>query len=123
VECRTHGCKHLAQAHANWWVSRFKLNIPEFQEDLQSKEFLDWVLAVEEVLEFNRVLDELRISLVVHTFWGRVAAWWQQLKQSRVQQGKLKINSWEKLLKYMQVAFLPHNYIMGQKSLNWGLCL
>ena len=77
------------------------------------------MLAVEEVLEFNRVPDELRVSLVVRTLWGIVAAWWKQLKQSRVRQSKLKINSWEKLLKYMQVAFLPHNYIMGQKLLNW----
>ena len=41
VECQTHGSQHLAQAHANWRVSRFKLNIPEFQRDLQPKEFLD----------------------------------------------------------------------------------
>jgi predicted alpha/beta hydrolase family esterase len=45
---------------------------------------MDWVLAVEEVFEFNGVPDERRVSLVVHTFGGRVAAWWQQLKQNRV---------------------------------------
>jgi hypothetical protein len=30
TERQTHGCQHLAQAHANWWVSRFKLKIPKF---------------------------------------------------------------------------------------------
>jgi hypothetical protein len=41
-------------------------------------------------------------SLWWYTHSGRrVAAWWQQLKQSRVRQGQLKINSWEKLLKKM----------------------
>jgi hypothetical protein len=70
---------------------------------------LDWVLVVEEVFEFNGV----------HTFQGRVAAWWQQLKQNRKRQGKLKINSWEHLLKKMRVAFLPHNYIMERQSQNW----
>jgi hypothetical protein len=59
------------------------------------------MLAVEEVFEFNEVPDEQQVSLVVHTFRGRVAAWWQQLKQSKVRQGQLKINSWEKLLKKM----------------------
>jgi hypothetical protein len=54
-------------------VSRFELNIPEFKNssgfrsltpnleirrDLEPEELLDWVLAVEKVLEFNRVLDE-----------------------------------------------------------------
>jgi hypothetical protein len=74
AERGTHGHQHRAQAHANQWGNRFKLNIPEFQGDLQLEEFLDWVLAVEEVFEFNRVLDERRVSLVVHTFRGRVAA-------------------------------------------------
>jgi hypothetical protein len=57
--------------------------------------------------------------LVVHTFRKRVATWWQQWKKNQVQQGKLKINSWEHLLKKMRVAFLLHNYTMGQQSQNW----
>jgi hypothetical protein len=40
AECRTQGRQHLAQAHANRWVSRFKLDIQEFQGWLQPKEFL-----------------------------------------------------------------------------------
>jgi hypothetical protein len=55
-------------------VSRFELNILEFHRKFQPKEFLDWVLAVEEVFEFNEVPDEQRAFLVVHTFWGKVAA-------------------------------------------------
>jgi hypothetical protein len=51
------------------------------------------MLAVEKVFEFNGVPDEQRVSLVVHTFWGIVAAWWQYLKQRRRQQGKLKVSS------------------------------
>jgi hypothetical protein len=94
-------------------VSRFELKIPKFQGDQQlPKEFLDLVLAVEEVFEFNRVLEERRVSLVVHTFRERITAWLQQLKKNRKQQDKLKINSWENLLKKMKVAFLPHNYTM-----------
>jgi hypothetical protein len=59
-------------------VSRFELKIPKFRGDQQvPKEFLDWVLAVEEVFEFNGVPDEQQVSLVVHTFRGRVAEWWQ----------------------------------------------
>jgi hypothetical protein len=72
TDVRTHGCQHHAQAHANQWGNGFKLNIPEFQGDLQPKEFLDWVLAVEEVFEFNGVPDEQRVSSVVHTFRGRI---------------------------------------------------
>jgi hypothetical protein len=63
-------------------VSRFELNIPEFHRKFQPEEFLDWVLAVEKVFKFNGVPDELRVSLVLHTFREKVAAWWQQLKQN-----------------------------------------
>jgi hypothetical protein len=95
TERRTQGRQYLAQAPTNRRVSRFKLNILEFHRKFQPEEFLDWVLAVEEVFEFNGVVDKQRVSLMVHTFWGKVAAWWQQLKQNQVWKGKLKINSWD----------------------------
>jgi hypothetical protein len=46
---RVQGCQHLAQAPTNQWVSRFELKIPKFRGYQEPKEFLDWVLAVEEV--------------------------------------------------------------------------
>jgi hypothetical protein len=46
MEHRMQGCQHLAQANTNQRVSRFKLNIPNFQGNPQPKEFLDWVLDV-----------------------------------------------------------------------------
>jgi hypothetical protein len=77
------------------------------------------VLAVEGVFEFNGVPDEQQVSLVVHTFRGGVAEWWQQLKRDCKWQGKWKISSWEHLLKRMRVAFLPHNDIMERQPQNW----
>jgi hypothetical protein len=68
----------------NRLVKAFKLNILDFQGDLQPEEFLVWVLAVEEVLEFKGVPDEQQVFLEVRIFQGRVAAWWEQLKQTRV---------------------------------------
>ena len=50
-----HRHQHRVQAHANQWENRLKLNILEFQGDLEPEEFLDWVLAIEEVFEFNGV--------------------------------------------------------------------
>jgi hypothetical protein len=40
AECGTHGRQHHAQAHTHRRVSRFKLDISEFQGCFQSKEFL-----------------------------------------------------------------------------------
>jgi hypothetical protein len=67
-------------------------------------------VAVEEVIGFKRMPEDRRVSLVAAKFRGRAAAWWQQLNQSRIQQGKAKINNWVKLLKQMWLAFLPYNY-------------
>ena len=47
---------------------------------MHPEEFLDWVAAVEEILNFKRVPEDRRVSLVATKFWGRAAAWWQQLK-------------------------------------------
>jgi hypothetical protein len=45
-------------------VDGFKLNIPEFQGDLKPEKFLDWVVAVKEVLDFKEVPKDRRVSLV-----------------------------------------------------------
>jgi hypothetical protein len=39
-------------------VDGFKLNIPEFQGDLQLEEFMDHVAAVGKVLDFKEVLED-----------------------------------------------------------------
>jgi hypothetical protein len=114
-----HRHQPLVQAQANRWESGFKLDIPKFSGALQPEEFLDWIVAVEEVLDFKGVPEDRRVSLVMTKFWGRVTEWWQQLKTNCKRQGKLKINSWEHLLKKMRVAFLPHNYIVERQSQNW----
>jgi hypothetical protein len=87
---------------------------------MQPEEFLDWVTAVEEILEFKEVPNDKRVPLVATKFRGRAAAWWQQLKQTRAREGKAKITSWTRLLKKMRPAFLPHNYlrIMYQRLQN-----
>ena len=41
AERQTHGRHHHAQAHTTRWADGFKLNILEFQGNLQPKEFMD----------------------------------------------------------------------------------
>jgi hypothetical protein len=93
AEGRTHGRQHHAQAHATRWVDGFKLKILEFPGVLQPSDFWYWMLVVEEVFAVNGVADAQRVPLVVLTFRGVVAAWWQHLKQRRRRHGKRKIRS------------------------------
>jgi hypothetical protein len=74
VERGVHWHQPLVQALANRWESGFKLDILEFNGGLQPEEFLDWIAAVEEVLEFKGVPEDRRVSLVATKFRGRAAA-------------------------------------------------
>ena len=82
---------------------------------MQPEEFLDWVVAVEEILDFKGVLKDKWVSLVATKFRGRAGPWWQQLKQTWVWQGKLKITSWEKLLSKCSPLFCP--------TTTFGVCI
>lgn len=92
------------------WESSFRSEIPEFHGTLNPEDFIDWLNIVEEILEFRQVPDDARVSLVATRFKGRAMAWWQQLKESRRQENKSRIDSWERLTKHMRRGFLPFNY-------------
>lgn len=92
------------------WDSGFKLDIPEFSGTLKAEDFIDWLNIVEEVLDFKKVPDDGRVSLVATRFKGRAMAWWTQLKESRRNSRKSRIDSWEKMKKHMRRSFLPYNY-------------
>ncbi|CAA7052810.1 unnamed protein product [Microthlaspi erraticum] len=92
------------------WESGFKLDLPEYHGSLKGEELLDWIVALNEVLEFKEVPEDRRVSLVATKFRGKAAAWWIQLKTSRIRNGKDKIKTWEKLQKHLRQTFLPFNY-------------
>ena len=72
------------------WESAFKMEIPEFHDKVNAEEFLDWLVAVDEILKFKAVPDDRRASLVVTRFRGHAAAWWTQTKAQRARTGKPK---------------------------------
>jgi hypothetical protein len=78
---------------ANIWEARFELSILKFQCCLLVEEFLVWVASVDEILNFNDVHNDMRVSLVVTKFRERAIAKWLQLKQSKMHQGKTKVNN------------------------------
>ena len=77
---------------------------------MKPEEFLDWLSATEELLEFKSVHVNKRVPLVATRFGSRASAWWQQLKVQRANSRKSSVDAWEKLKKHMQRYFLPYNY-------------
>lgn len=98
-----------AAAH-NHWESGFKTDIPEFHGNSSAEELLDWIVTVEEILEFRRAPMERCVPVLTMRFRGRAAAWWTQLKTTRARLGKPKIMSWDKLSWKLKKTFLPYNY-------------
>ena len=75
------------------WESGLKINILEFHGGLLPEEFLDWVVTVEEILEFKEVPKERRVPLIATRFRRRADAWWQQSKLTKSRHGKQKIST------------------------------
>lgn len=84
------------------WEASFRLDIPEFHGGIRGDLLLDWIVSVEEILEFKRVPEDRRVPLVATKFRGHAASWWQQTKSTRSRNGKNAIQSWDKLKKKTQ---------------------
>lgn len=92
------------------WEYGFKVEMPEFHGGVRGEELLDWLVAVQEMLEFKRVPEERKVALVATKFRGKAASWWLQLKASRARAGKVNICTWAKLEKVLRKSFLPYNF-------------
>lgn len=105
---------------ARRWETGLKLLLTEFVGNLDLDAFVDWLTVVEEKLAFKDVPMERRVPLIFTRLHGRAAAWWQQSKVVRANQGKSWITTWEKLTRRLRAKFLPFNYhcILYQKLQN-----
>lgn len=79
------------------WDMGFRVEIPEFNGNLNTEEFLDWLSSIEEILEYKRVPGDQCVPLIASRFKNRAMAWWQQIKESRRRAGKPRIETWERL--------------------------
>lgn len=84
--------------------------IPEFHGGLKGDDLIDWLVSVEEILDFKQVPPARRVPLVAMRFRGHAATWWKQLKTTRSRTGKTPIQTWDKLTKHLRQTFMPHNY-------------
>ena len=92
------------------WISEIKVDIPEFHGGSQPEELLDWLVAVDEFIEFKEIPAHKQVPYATTRFRGYAASWWNQLKISRHRRGKDKIVSWDKLKKHMRKTFIPYNF-------------
>ncbi|XP_076895085.1 uncharacterized protein LOC143547575 [Bidens hawaiensis] len=103
------------------WDAGIRTDIPEFNgTSLDPEGFIDWLVIVEEVIEFRDVPENKRACLIATRLRGRASAWWKHLKMTRNRLGKSRIVTWAKMRKCLRDAFLPHNFqrLMYQRLQN-----
>ena len=77
----------------------FKVDIPKFEGKLDLDKFLDWLQAVERVLDYKEILDEKNVKLVAVNLRKYASTWWANVLSKRAKKGSGKVKSWKKMKK------------------------
>ena len=89
----------------------FKVDIPEFEGQLDPDHFIDWLQTVERVFEYKDIPDDKKVKLVALKLRRYASIWWQNVVSSRLRKGKGKIRTWLKMREKLKSKFLPSHYI------------
>ena len=89
----------------------FKVEIPEFEGQLNPDEFIEWMNTVERVFEYKDVPDDKKVKLVALKLRKYASIWWSNVVSKRARKGKDKIRSWRKMKEKLKTKFLPSHYL------------
>ena len=89
----------------------FKVDIPEFEGQLNPDDFLDWLHTVERVFDYKDIPDDKKVKLVALKLRKYASIWWSNVLTKRARKGKGKIRSWEKMKEKLKSKFLPVHYL------------
>jgi len=89
----------------------FKVDILEFEGQLEPDLFLDWLQTVERVFEFKDTTDETKVKLVALKLRKYASIWWSNVVIKRVRKGKGKTRTQVKMETKLKSKFLPPHYL------------
>ena len=89
----------------------FKVDIPEFEGQLDPNIFIDWLCTVERVFDYKDVPDEKKVKLVALKLRKYASIWWANVVAKRFRKGKSKIRSWDQMRDKLKDKFLPSHYL------------
>lgn len=85
-------------------------SLPICSSILNGEEVLEWIEALNNYFEYKEVPEEKRVSLEKSRLKGSALLWWKVLQEERVNIGKKKISSWERMKNKIKDQFLPIDY-------------
>jgi len=87
-----------------------RIEAPEFDGHLKPEDYLEWVQAMEKIIEIKGYSREKAFRLAVLKLKQYVSLWYEKLKRARALEGKPKVKTWVKLKKHMDKRFFPAAY-------------
>jgi len=99
----------------------FKVEIPKFEGQLNSDEFIDWMNTVERVFEYKDVPDDKKVKLVALKLRQYASIWWSNVLSKRAKKGEGKIRSWRKMKGKPKAKFLLSHYLQDNYTKLYNL--
>jgi len=87
-----------------------KVEALKFDDNLNLKNYLDWIQAIKKIFELKEYNDEKSFMLVILKLKECASLWYGHMKKSGAREAKSKIKTWSKLKKHMDKKFLPPSY-------------
>jgi hypothetical protein len=88
-----------------------KFTMPKFMGSTDVEEYLNWELKVEKLWHMHEYMEDKKIKLASSEFDDYALIWWDNLVQSRIEDGYPPIVTWRAMKEELRARFVPHNYI------------
>jgi ribosomal protein L15 len=92
-------------------LSKPKFTMPKFVGSTNVEEYLNWELKVEKLWRMHEYIEDKKIKLASSEFDDYALIWWDNLVQSRIEDGYPPIVTWRVMNEELRARFVPHNYI------------
>ena len=89
----------------------FKVDIPEFEGQLDPDLYLDWLRTVEGVFDYKDISNEKKVKLMALKLCKYVSIQWVNIVAKRARKGKAKIRSWDQIRDKLKAKFLSSHYL------------
>jgi hypothetical protein len=90
--------------------AREKMDIPVYEGNLDAKEILDWIRALDTYFDYEDVEEDKKVNHTITRLKGHATLWWDELQADRRCKGKQKIKRWDKMIVKMKLKFIPRDY-------------
>jgi hypothetical protein len=78
--------------------AREKMDIPVYEGNMDAKELLDWIRALDTYFDYEDVEEDKKVKHSVTRLKGHAALWWDELQAERHCKGKQKIKNWDRMI-------------------------